>query len=95
LKFPSGNQLAWDSTIISNSDADKRAILQHSKENSRKLLLLASALENVKTSKKMSECGVLLNDYEVHCFEDPNGVPNKALFHLLLTYVDMHFKMIL
>ncbi len=39
--------------------------------------------------------GVLLDDYEVHPFEDPNGAPNKALFHLLLTYVNMHFKMIL
>jgi hypothetical protein len=31
----------------------------------------------------------------VHPFEDPNGAPNKVLFCLLLTYVHMHFKMIL
>ncbi len=39
--------------------------------------------------------GILLDNYEVHPFADPNGVPNKALFCLLLTYVDIHFKMIL
>ncbi len=37
----------------------------------------------------------LLDNYEVHPFEDPNGAPSKLLFHLSLTYVDMHFKMIL
>jgi hypothetical protein len=144
LKFSSGNQLEEDSTNISKSDAENHAILQLSEENSRKLLLLASALENVDTSKKMSDCqlqkclfdsakqlklkefkydanpsmhhclfqlfynqlvrmlssvesfdGVLLDDYEVHPFEDPNGAPNKSLFCLLLTYVDMHFKTIL
>ncbi len=31
---------------------------------------------------------ILLDDYEVHPFEDPNGAPNKALFRLLLTYVN-------
>jgi hypothetical protein len=39
--------------------------------------------------------GVLLDEYEVHPFKDPNGVPNKVLFCLLLIYVNMHFKMIL
>jgi hypothetical protein len=39
--------------------------------------------------------GVLLNDYEVHPFVDTNGTPNKALFRLLLTYVDMHYKTII
>ncbi len=39
--------------------------------------------------------GILLDNYEVHPFVDPIGVPSKALFCLLLTYVDMHFKMIL
>jgi hypothetical protein len=39
--------------------------------------------------------GVLLNDYKVHPFADPYGAPNKALFRLLLTYVDMHYKMII
>ncbi len=34
---------------------------------------------------------VLLDDYEVHHFADHNGAPNKALFRLLLTYVDMHY----
>ena len=145
LKFPSGNQPDADNVDnISNSEAEKRAILQLSDEDSRKLLLLASALENVGSNKKMSECklqkrlfdsakqlklkefkydsnpsvrrrlfqsfynqlvsvlssvesfeGVLLDDYEVHPFADPNGAPNKALFRLLLTYVDTHFKTIL
>jgi hypothetical protein len=39
--------------------------------------------------------GVLLNNDEVHLFADTNGVPNKALFRLLLTYVDMHYKTII
>ncbi len=39
--------------------------------------------------------GVLLEDYELHPFADPNGVPNKALFRLLLTYVSNHYKMII
>jgi hypothetical protein len=52
---------------------------------------LVSILSSVESFK-----GVLLDDYEVHPFEDPNGAPNKALFCLLLTYVeDMHFKTIL
>jgi hypothetical protein len=55
LKFPSVIQLEGDSTKISKSDDEKRAILQLSKENSQKLLLLASILENVNASKKMSE----------------------------------------
>jgi hypothetical protein len=38
---------------------------------------------------------VLLDDYEVHPFADPNGVPKKALLHMLLTYIEMHLKMIL
>ncbi len=132
MKFSSGNQPEEDVADISNSDAEKRAILQLSDEDSRKLLLLASALENVDIGKKMSECklqkrlfdsakqlklkefkydsnpsarrrlfqsfynqlvsvlssvesfeGVLLDDYEVHPFADPNGAPNKALFRLL------------
>jgi hypothetical protein len=56
LKFPSGKQLEGDSTNISKSNAEKSTILQLSKENSRKLLLLASTLENINTSKKMSDC---------------------------------------
>ncbi len=56
LKFSSGNQPEEDDANISNLDAEKRAILQLSDENSRKLLLLASALKNVDTGKKMSEC---------------------------------------
>jgi hypothetical protein len=51
---------------------------------------LVSVLSSTESFK-----GVLLDDYEVHPFEDPNRVPNKALFCLLLTYVDMHFKTIL
>jgi hypothetical protein len=38
--------------------------------------------------------GVLLDDYEVHPFADPNGAPNKALFRLLLTHVDTHYMTI-
>jgi hypothetical protein len=56
LKFPSGNQPEEDNAIISKSDAKNHSILQLSKENSPKLLLLASALENVDTSKKMTDC---------------------------------------
>jgi hypothetical protein len=56
LKFSSGNQAEEDDADTSNLDAEKRAILQLSDENSRKLLFLASALENVDTCKKMSEC---------------------------------------
>ncbi len=49
LKFPSGNQLIeGDSAIVSKSDAEKCAILQLSEENRQKLLLLASALENME-----------------------------------------------
>jgi hypothetical protein len=48
-------------------------------------------LVSILSSVELFE-GVLLDDYEVHPFEDPNGVPNKALFHLLLTYADMHFR---
>ncbi len=39
--------------------------------------------------------GILLDNYEVHPFEDPNRAQTKVLFYLLLTYIDMHFKMIL
>jgi hypothetical protein len=52
LKFSSGNQPEEDDADISNSDAEKRAILQLSDENSCNLLLLASALENVDTARK-------------------------------------------
>ncbi len=38
---------------------------------------------------------IFLDDYEVHPCEDPNGVPNKALFRLLLFYVNTHYKMII
>ncbi len=56
LKFPSGNQPEVDNAIISKSDAEKCTILQLSEENSHNLLLLASALENVDTNKKMLDC---------------------------------------
>jgi hypothetical protein len=55
LKFPSSNKSDEDSTVISKSDAKKHAILQISQENSQKLLLLASALENTDNIKKMSD----------------------------------------
>ncbi len=120
------------------------AILQLSDEDSCKLLLLASALENSDTSKKMLDSklqkrlfdiakqlklkelkydsnpcvhrhlfqsfynqlvsilssvesfeGILLDDYEVHPFADPNGAPSKSLFRLLLTFVDTHYKTII
>jgi hypothetical protein len=52
LKFLSGNQPEEDNTVISKTDAKKCIILQLSEDNSHKLLLSASALENVDTSKK-------------------------------------------
>ncbi len=55
LKFPSGNQPEEDDTDISKMDIEQCAILQLSEENSLKLLLLASTLGNLDTSKKMSE----------------------------------------
>jgi hypothetical protein len=55
LKFPSGNQPEEDNAIISKLDAKKCTILQLSRENSRKLLPLASALENTDSVKKMSD----------------------------------------
>jgi hypothetical protein len=51
---------------------------------------LVSVLSSVE-----SVDGVLLDDYEVHPFAESNGAPNKALFRLLLTYVDNHYKMII
>jgi hypothetical protein len=51
---------------------------------------LVSVLSSVESVDR-----VLLDDYEVHPFDNPNGVPNKALFRLLLTYVDTHYKMII
>jgi hypothetical protein len=51
---------------------------------------LVSVLSSVESFE-----GVLLDDYEVHPFADPNGVPSKALFRLLLTYIDTHYKMII
>ncbi len=54
-KFQSGNQSDEVNTDISKSDADKCAILHISEENSCKLLLLASALENTGTNKKISD----------------------------------------
>ncbi len=56
LKFPGSNQPEKDNAVISKSDAKKHAILQLSEENRHKLLLLASALENMDTSNKMSDC---------------------------------------
>ncbi len=56
LKFPSGNQSDKDKTVISKLDAEECTIFQLSKENSHKLLLSASALEKVDTSKKISDC---------------------------------------
>jgi hypothetical protein len=56
LKFPSINQPEEDNAVISKLDAEKCTILQLSEENSRKLRLLASALETVDTSKKISDC---------------------------------------
>jgi hypothetical protein len=55
LKFPSGNQPEEDNAIVSKLDAEKCTILQLSRENSRRLLPLASALENTDSVKKMSD----------------------------------------
>jgi hypothetical protein len=52
-KFQSGNQSDDNGVDISKSDAEKHAILHLSEENSHKLLLLASGLENMDISKKM------------------------------------------
>ncbi len=51
---------------------------------------LVSILSSVKSFES-----ILLDDYEVHPFEDPNRALNKALFRLLLTYVDTHYKTII
>ncbi len=55
LKFPSG-QSDEDNAVISKLNAEKHAILWLSEENSHKLLLLASALENLDTRKKVLDC---------------------------------------
>jgi hypothetical protein len=39
--------------------------------------------------------GVLLDNFEVRPFAEPSGAPNKALFMLVLTYVDDHFKTVI
>jgi hypothetical protein len=54
-KFPSGNQSDEEDENISKSSLEKRATIHLSDEDSRKLLLLASALESSDTSKKMSD----------------------------------------
>ena len=54
-KFPSGNQSDEEVENISKSTLEKRATTHLSDEDSRKLLLLASALENSDNSKKMSD----------------------------------------
>ncbi len=111
LKFPSGNQSDEDIVDISKLDADKCAILQLSKENSCKLLLLASALENTDTSKKMSDSKLQkcfldsakqLKLKEFKYDSNPSmcqclfqSFYDQLIFYFLLTYVDTHFKMIL
>ncbi len=47
-KFPSGNQSDEEDENTSKSSLEKRATLHLSDEDSRKLLLLASALEKVR-----------------------------------------------
>jgi hypothetical protein len=54
-KFSSGNQPDEEDKNISKSTLEKHAALYLSDEDSRKLLLLASALESSDTSKKMSD----------------------------------------
>ena len=54
-KFPSSNQSDEEDKDISKTTSEKRATLYLSDDDSRKLLLLASALENSDTSKKMSD----------------------------------------
>jgi hypothetical protein len=46
--------------------------------------MAASSSQSILSSVGSFE-GVLLDDYEVHPFEDPKRLPNKALFCLLLT----------
>ncbi len=54
-KFPSGNQSEEGDENISKTTLEKHATIHLSDEESRKLLLLASALENSDTSRKMSD----------------------------------------
>ncbi len=54
-KFPSGNQSDEEDEEIFKSAVDKHPILHLPDEDSHKLLLLASALENSDTTKKMSD----------------------------------------
>jgi hypothetical protein len=109
-KFQNSTTFYEVNANISKSDTNQRAILQLSEVNSHKLLLLASVLGNMDTTKKMPDSILqkclfngtkqlklkeFIGDYEVYPLTNPNGAPNKALFCLLLTYVDMHFKMII
>jgi hypothetical protein len=55
FKFSSGNQSNEEDGNIYKSTLEKRAGLHLSDEDSRKLLLLASALEKSDTSMKMSD----------------------------------------
>jgi hypothetical protein len=54
-KFPSGNQSDEDDEDTSKTPSEKRATLHLLDDDSHKLLLLASGLENSDTSKKMSD----------------------------------------
>ncbi len=54
-KFPSSNQSDEEDENVSKSTLEKRATLHLLEDDSHKLLLLASALENSETSKKMSD----------------------------------------
>jgi hypothetical protein len=54
-KFSSGNQSVEEGKNISKSTLEKHAIIHLSDEDSRKLLLLASALESSETSRNMSD----------------------------------------
>lgn len=54
--------------------------------------ILQKCLFNGTKQLKLKE---FIGDYEVYPLTNPNGAPNKVLFCLLLTYVDMHFKMII
>ena len=82
--FDSAKQLKLKESKYDSNPSARRRLFQSFYNQ------LVSVLSSVESFD-----GVLLDDYEVHPFEDPNGAPNKALFRLLLTYVDTHYKMII
>jgi hypothetical protein len=73
-KISSGNQSDEEVENISKSTLDKRATNHLSDEDSRKLLLLASALEHSDKSKKMSD-----SKLQKHLFDSAKQLKLKEL----------------